>query len=422
MWIIIPFLILVFYGVPIAIALAAGSLIYIVFSGEMSMLVGFPQRLLMGVNNFTLLCIPFFILVGEMMNRGGITKRLTDCTRALIGHLRGGLAYVNIVVSAFLSSITGMANAVAAITSVSIVPEMIKDGYDNDYSAAVSSAAAIMGPIIPPSLVLILYAVNASVSVSDLFLAGIVPGILLAAFFMAVAYIYARKLPGLLIKERTPVIDIFKSFIAAFPALSIPLIIVGGIIFGFFTATEAGAIGVLIAFIIGKFIYKEIDWKDIPGILFSAGRLTASVLFIVSGAALFGWVMAMEMIPQTIGRALLSITSVPWQLLLIVNILMFIAGLFLEPIANVLLLTPVLLPIFTQLGIHPVQAGIIMGLNLTIGLITPPVGVTMYIVSGITKVPVLRLSRKMVPYLLAAIGVLLLVTFVPFITTFFLVS
>lgn len=419
MWIFAPFLIAVFYGIPIAIALIVGSLVYMVYS-EPTMLNSFPQRLLMGVNNFTLLCIPFFILVGEVMNKGGITIRLLDCARSIIGHLRGGLAYVNIVVSAFLSAITGMANAVAVITTTAIIPEMRKDGYPLDYCAAVSTSAAIMGPIIPPSLIFVIYAVCVSVSVSDMFIAGIIPGLLLCAAFLLVAYFHTRKMPGLTLKPRAPFKQVIRTTVIALPALLIPAAIVGGIVTGFFTPTEAGAMGTLIAFLVGKFIYKELKWSEIPGILYTSAKLTAAVLLIASGAALMGWVMSMDMIPQTITSTVLSVSHTAWILQILVNVIMLVAGMFLEPIVNMLLLAPVLYPVCIEAGMHPIQIGVMMGLNLTIGLITPPVGITMYIVSGLTKVPFMRLAWKCVPYLSAAIVVLMLVTYVPILTTLLL--
>jgi tripartite ATP-independent transporter DctM subunit len=374
----------------------------------------------MGVNNFTLLCIPFFILVGEIMNRGGITVRLVDFTRALIGHFRGGLAYVNILVSAFLSAITGMANAVAVITTTAIIPEMRKDGYKLDYCAAVSTAASIMGPIIPPSLIFIIYAVSVSVSIGDMFIAGIIPGLLLVVAFMVVAHIQTRKMPGLKLEPRQPFKHVIKTTLGALPAMFIPVAVVGGIITGVFTPTEAGAMGTLVAFIVGMFVYRELKWKDIPGVFYNAGKLTAAVLLIASGAALFGWVMAMDMIPQRITEAILACSDNPWILRILVNLIMLAAGMFLEPIVNTLLLAPVLYPVCIETGMHPIQIGVMMGLNLTIGLITPPVGITMYIVSGITKVPFLALARKCIPYLIAAAVVLMLITYVPLFTTILL--
>lgn len=412
------FFVLVIAGMPIAFVLGLSSLVYILLSGEYGYLISIPQRILAGVNNFTLLAVPFFMLVGDLMNSGGITSRLVEFVRTLIGHLRGGLAYVNIVVSAFLSAIVGSSNAVAAITSVSIVPEMKKDGYKDDYASAVSAASSIMGPIIPPSMVMIIYAVAASVSVGDLFVAGVLPGLLLAFAFILVAYIHARKNPDIVVRPRSSASTVSRNFINTLPALSIPIIILVGIVQGFFTPTEAGAMGCLIAFILGKFVYKELTWKALGPILLRSGITTAGILVIASTASLFGWVMAIEQIPQMIADLLLSISDEPWVILLLINLFLLVVGCFLEPFAAILILVPVFLPVITQLGIDPIQFGMVVCLNLVIGMITPPVGLSLFVVSGITKVSVPRLTKALVLYLVASIVVLLLVTYVPQITLF----
>lgn len=414
----IIFFALVLLRMPIAFVLGASSIVYILLSGETGYLINVPQRMLAGVNNFTLLAVPFFMLVGDLMNNGGITSRLVGFVRTLIGHFRGGLAYVNILVSAFLSAIIGSANAVAAITSTSIVPEMRKDGYTNEDASAISAASSIMGPIIPPSMVMIIFAVAAGVSVGDLFVGGIIPGLLLAALFLAVAYIGARKNPDIVIRAKSSFLDIVKKFINTLPALSIPVIILVGIISGFFTATEAGAMGCLIAFILGKFVYKELTWKSMYPVLLNSGKVTAGILIIASTASLFGWVMAIEQIPQMVADLLLKISDKPWIILLMINLFLLVVGCFLEPFAAILILVPVLLPVINELGIDLIHFGMMMCLNLVIGMITPPVGLSLFVVSGITKVTVPRLVKSLTPYFAVSLIVLLMVTYLPQITTF----
>lgn len=368
-------------------------------------------------NNFSLMAIPLFVLAGELMNSGGITVRLTNFARSLIAHMRGGLAYVNILVSMFLSAIIGSANAVAAIQSSSMVPEMRKDGYDNEYSSAITAASSIMGPIIPPSMVFILYGVTAGTSIGALFLAGIVPGILLGVAYFILAYFYAKK-KNFPTKEKAGVTAVVNTFIKSSPALFIPLVIIGGIISGFFTATEAGAIGCLLAFIIGKFVYRDLKLSSIPNILLTTGVITASIMIIVATANVFGWLLAMEQIPQAIVQGLLSISETPWVILLLINLILLIVGMFLEPLAAIIILVPVLLPVIEQVGIDPVHFGLVVSLNLVIGLMTPPVGIALFVVAGITKVSITKLSRAIVPFVIAAVVVLFVVTYIPDLVTF----
>ncbi|MGM8365264.1 TRAP transporter large permease [Virgibacillus sp. W0181] len=411
------FMVLLLAGVPVAFVLGLTSVFYLLVSGNYDFFLTIPQRMISAPNNFSLLAIPLFVLAGEIMNSGGITKRLADFSRALVAHLRGGLAYVNILVSAFLSAIVGSANAVAAIQSTFMVPEMKKDNYDEDYSAAVTAGGSIMGPIIPPSLIFILYGVAASTSIGALFLAGIIPGIMLTLGFFALAFIYAKK-KGFPVKERASMQTVFKSFLMALPALLVPFLIIGGIFSGQFTPTEAGAIGSVIAFIVGMYVYKELKISNMPNVLIRTGVISASVLIINSTASVFSWTITMEGIPQMIAEGLTSISEKPWVILLIINILLLIVGMFLEPLSAIIILVPILLPVVEVLGIDPIHFGVVVSLNLTIGLITPPVGLVLFVVSGITKVSFVRLSKAIIPFALVAIVVLLIITYIPAIVTF----
>ncbi|WP_404407804.1 TRAP transporter large permease [Jeotgalibacillus malaysiensis] len=417
MSIIIAFFILLILGVPIAFVLGLSSVFYMFFTGNIDFLLSVPQRMIVAADNFSLMAIPLFVLAGELMNYGGITRRLTDFARSLISHLRGGLAYVNILVSMFLSAIIGSANAVAAIQSSSMVPEMRKDGYDNEYSSAVTAASAIIGPIIPPSMVFIIYGVSAGTSIGALFLAGIIPGILLGGGFFLLSYFYAKK-KNFPTRKRSSLQEVIKMWLIAIPALTIPLFIIGGIISGSFTPTEAGAIGSLIAFLVGKFIYREIKWKYIPSVFKKTGMITASIMIIVACANIFGWTLAMERIPQVIAESILSISTNTIIILLIINLLLLVVGMFLEPIAAIIIVVPVLLPVVLELGIDPVHFGLIVCLNLVIGLITPPVGIVLFVVSGITKISVQRLSQSIFPFVVVAVIVLLVITLVPELVTY----
>lgn len=416
--IVLSFFILVAIGVPIAFVLGLSALTYILVSGELTFLTNMPQTLLNGVNNFTLLAFPFFMLLGELMNMGGLSDRIISFVRKLIGHLRGGLAYVNIIVSTLLAALIGSANAVSAITATSIVPEMRKDGYKNDYASAVTAASSIIGQIIPPSLVMIIFAVAAGISVGELFIAGIVPGLMISISFIIVAIFFSRKDTEIVIRDKANKSEILKEFLIVLPPLSIPILIIWGIVAGVFTPTEAGAIGCLFAFILGFFVYKELKWSDLPKVFLRTGTVTAGILIIMSTANLFGWVLAMERIPQMVASGLLSVTEQPLLLLLLITCLLVIVGFFLDSITGVLILVPVLLPVVHELGIDPLHFGIIMIMTLVLGLITPPVGLVLFIVSSITKVSIFNLSRKVVPFVIATLIVVVLIIFIPSLVTY----
>lgn len=414
---LVIFLITIFLGLPIAICLGLVGLIYIFLHGTYSYLIVIPQRMIVAVDDYGLLAIPFFILVGELMNLGGVTKRIIDLLRAVVGHRRGGIAYVNILTSGFLSSIIGSANAVAAITSKALVPEMRKDGYSNEYSSSVSATSSILGPMIPPSIVFVIYGIAASTSIGALFLAGIIPGLMIIAVFFAIAYYFARKMQ-VPTREKAGVKTLFSLFMKALPALLIPFIIIGGIISGKFTATEAGAIGCLLAFILGAFVYRELDIRSLPKILVRTGIVSATVLFIAAASNIFAWIMAMEKIPQMIGQSMLSISDNPLMILFIINIFLLFVGIFLETFPAILITVPVVLPVVEQFGLDPTHFGVIVCLNLIIGLITPPVGLSIYVVAGITKVSVHKLNKAMVPYLIGSIVVLFVITYIPSLVLF----
>jgi tripartite ATP-independent transporter DctM subunit len=413
----ISFFSLLVLGIPIAYVLGVTSIIYIVATGNIALFDSTPQRMFSGLTNYSLLAIPLFVLVGELMNSGGITSRLIGFAKVIIGHFRGGLAYVNIVANMFLASILGSANAQTAMMSRVMIPEMEKEGYKREFSAAVTVSGALMGPIIPPSLLFILYSVLAETSVSRMFLAGIAPGVLLGIGFAVVIYIISLKedFPK---SEKSTFKQILAALGAVLPALCVPVIILAGILTGAFTATEASAVAAFISLVVGVFLYRELKWSEIPDILIKTATNSAIVTFVVVTANLFGWVMAFERLPQMISEFLVSISTNTIMFLFLINILFLIVGMFLDGIAALFILVPVLLPAAIAFGVDPVQFGVVICINLTIGLITPPVGTALFIASAIGEVKIEKLIRALMPFLAIAIVMLLVITYVSPLTSF----
>ena len=412
----IVFLVLLLIGLPIAYVLGATTIVYMLISENLNMLVSIPQKMSTSVQNYGLLAIPLFVLAGELMNRGGITTRLIGLSQVLVGHFRGGLAYVNVVTNMFLASIIGSANAQTAMMSKVIVPEMEKQGYKKEFSSALTASASLIGPTIPPSLPFILYGVIAEVSIASMFIGGVIPGILLGLGFILLISLFS-------IKEKYPkqtkatVKEMMKSVLVALPSISIPLLIVLGIISGFFTATESAAIASLLAFLVGFFFYRELKLKDIPAMLVNTAVISSIVTFIVAMATMFGWLVSFEKIPQTIASFLVTITESQFGFLFICLILFLLIGMIMEGAAAMIILVPVMLPVAVQYGIDPVHFGIMICLNLTLGLITPPVGTVLFITSSITKISFEKLSKVIMPFFAVGVVVLLIVTYIPAVTT-----
>ncbi|WP_100407022.1 TRAP transporter large permease [Bacillus solitudinis] len=409
------FLGLLLLGVPIAYILGITSVIYMFVSNNTILLLSSPQRMFSGTLNYSLLAIPLFVLVGELMNSGGITNRLIYFAKVLLGHFRGGLAYVNIAANMFLASILGSANAQTAMMSRVMVPAMEKEGYTKEFSSAVTVSASLMGPVIPPSLAFILYAVVAETSVSKMFLAGIIPGILIGLSLVILIYFISIK-ESFPRSKKSTLKEILLALFSVIPALAVPSIILVGILSGAFTATESSAVAALIAFTIGVFLYRELKFRDIPEILVRTAMNSAIVTFLVAMANIFGWVLAIERVPQIIGESLIMLSDNPFVFLLLTNILFLLVGMVLEGIAAMIILVPVLLPVAISFGIDPIQFGIIICINLTIGLITPPVGTALFIASSVGKVKIEKLSRALVPFLAVSIIILMIVTYMPAIT------
>jgi len=411
------FFVLLFLGVPIAFLLGIIALFSIVVSGNIGMLKSITQIFYNGIQSFGLLAIPFFVLVGELMNSGGITKRLIHFASVLVGYIRGGLAYVNVLTNMFLASIVGSANAQVAIMGRTIVPEMEKKGYTRDFSSALTAASSIMGPLIPPSMPFILYGVLAGESIGRMFIAGIIPGLLFGIGFSLLIYFISIKqnFPKM---HRESVKQMVKAVISVLPSLSIPVLIIWGIMAGVFTPTESAAFAALISFIIGKFIYRELKIRDLPKILLNTVLTSATVIFLVATSNIFSWVLTFEQIPDKINEFLISATSSPLVFLLLVNIILFIVGMFIDAVAALVLIVPILMPLVLEYGIDPVHFGVIVVINLTLGLMTPPVGTVLFVTSALADIKLERLIKALVPFLLVSLVILLLITYIPELTLY----
>lgn len=417
----VSFIGLIIIGVPIAIVLGLSSLIAIYF-GSMLPLTVIPQRMFVATDSFPLMAIPFFMIAGALMESGGISKRLINFAHSLIGSFTGGLALVSILTCMFFAAISGSGPAtVAAIGSI-LIPAMVEDGYDAGFAAAVMAIAGSIGVIIPPSIPMVSYGVVGSVSIGSLFLGGFGPGILIGLSLMAVAYFTAKKKGYGRQKEKFSGKKALIAFKDAFWALLMPVIILGGIYGGIFTPTEAAAVAVIYGFIVGLFIYKELKIKDMPQVFAKSGVSTAMVMLIISTAQVFGWILTSERIPDAIATSFMSITSNPYILLLLINLLLLIVGCVMETNAAIIILAPIFLPLVSQVGIDPVLFGIIMVVNLAIGMVTPPLGVNLFVACGVDnkheKITLERISKAVIPLLIINIVDLLLISFIPQIALF----
>jgi tripartite ATP-independent transporter DctM subunit len=423
---LVPILVLIFsfaflliLGVPISfsIGIATISTMLLSIKGGPA-LTTVAQRMATGLDSFALLAIPFFILSGQLMNRGGIARRLIDFAKVLVGMFPGGLAFVNTMAAMLFGSISGSAVATASAIGGFMVPTMKKEGYDLNYSAAVNLTSATTGLIIPPSNILIVYSLaSGGVSIGALFVAGYFPGIAIGISLMVVAGVIAfrKKYP---VSEKVKVKVGILRFLDALPSLFLIILVIGGIVAGYFTATEASAVAVLYSFILSVLIYREVKWKELPKILLESASTTAIVLLLVGTSMGMSWIFAYENIPQNTSAMLMALSSSKIVILLIINLFLLIVGIFMDITPAVLIFTPIFLPVVTQLGVDPIHFGIIMVLNLSIGLCTPPVGTVLFVGCGIAGTSIAQVIRPLLPFFLAMLVALFLVTFIPAISLF----
>lgn len=411
----ISFIVLIFLGIPVAFSLGLASLLYLIIADIPFTII--PQRMFGGLNSFTLLCIPGFILAGNLMNAGGITDRIIHFANSILGHIRGGLGLANVGASMGFAGISGTALADTASIGSVMIPAMKKQGYGAGFSAAVTASSSVVGPIIPPSLPMIIVGTLAALSIGDLFVAGIIPGVLLGLGLMIPTYLISvkRNYPK---GERSSLKEIWSSFSGAFWALFMTVIILYGILGGYFTPTEASIIAVLYAIVVGMFIYKELKIKDLPGIILKSMTSAAAIMLLVAFANLFGWIMTREQIPQLIADSILGFSTNSVVVILLILLLLLFVGTFMETIAALVILFPVLLPVATQIGMDPIQFGVVMVLTLVLGLMTPPVGVCLFVASQIGRVSMGKVVRELIPFFAVGIVVLLLVAFIPQVTLF----
>lgn len=399
-------------GLPIAVSMGLTAVLSFLALGGPSLLTMLPQRMYSGTTSFTLLAIPFFILAGNLMNTGGITHRLVRFAQCLIGHIRGGLGHVTVVTNMIMAGMSGAAVADAVGTGTVLIPAMEKAGYPRVFSAALVGAASTIGPVIPPSIPFVIFGSITGTSVGRLFLGGFLPGVLMGIFFMITVAIIAKR-RGYPREQRATLRELLVATLQAAPAWGTPFIIIGGILGGIFTPTEAAAAASVYALALGMLVYREITVADLPRILWDTIRNTVQVMFIISAASVFGWLLIQQRIPTTIVEGLMALTSTRWVVLLIVNVILLILGCFMEGIAIMLLTIPVFMPLVARVGVDPVHFGVVMTLNLMVGLLTPPVGMCLYAVSSISKVPLWQLARELWPYILALAACLALITYVP---------
>ena len=411
----LTFVLLVFLGVPIAFSLGMSALLYLVVMDIPLNVI--PQKMYVGIDSFTLLCIPGFVLAGNLMNVGGITNRIIQFANSVIGFIRGGLGLATVGSSMVFAGISGTALAETASLGSVLIPAMKKEKYDAGFASALVASASTIGPIIPPSLPMIIVGTLTGISVGKMFVAGIVPGILIGVLLMIVVYVISVK-RGYPKGERQPLSVIAKSFFNAFWAIMMTVVILYGILGGFFTPTEASVMAVLYAIVVGKFIYRELRFRDLPKIFVSSMISSAGIMILVGLANLFGWILVSEQIPQLIAETILDISTNKFVVLLLINLFLLFVGLFMETIAALVILFPVLLPVALEIGVDPVQFGVMVVLNLVIGLVTPPVGVCLFVAAGIGKVSLGRAARALLPFLAVELIVLFLVAYVPGVTLY----
>lgn len=399
-------------GVPIAISLGISSMIFIMLNGT-STLVLQARSIITAVDSYPLLSVPLFILAGDLMYSGGLSKRIIAFADSLVGHFKAGLAHVNVLASTFFAAISGSSPATVAAIGTNMIPEMEKRGYTKEYSTSLTAASGMIGVLIPPSIPFIMYGISAEQSVSVLFVAGIVPGLLFALGFSLTAYFLYKKY-GFASKEKGfKWSNVAQKFKQAIWALLAPVLILGGIYGGVMSPTEAAAIAVFYSLFVGVVIYRNLKVKDIFKVFMKSSLTSATVLALVAFASTFGRLLTLEQVPVKLANFLTSFTDNQIILLLIINMFLLFVGMFMETIASIIILTPILLPVVTQMGVDPILFGVILTVNLAIGFCTPPLGVNLFVASGISGLTIEKISKSIIPYFLVMICILMLITFIP---------
>ena len=413
MAVILGFILMIALGVPVGFSMVLAAFIYVLSTGAVS-LTFIPQSMISGVSSYTMLAIPFFMLVGELMNSSGITKRIFRFANDCVGRITGGLGHVNVLSSMLFAGMSGAAVADCAGLGAIEIKAMTDEGFDADFAVGITAASSIIGPIIPPSSPMVMLGIAAGISIGSLFMGGITVGILMGLFMMATVYIIAKK-RGYPKHKRSAWRERIKSFFSALPALLSPVILVGGIFSGYFTPTEAAAVAVFYSLIVGIFVYRELKWKDIIRVMTTGIENLGLVMLLMASGKTFAWVLGMEKVAERATEVLFSFTSSPLVILLLINLLLFM-GTFMETNASILILTPILMPIVTQIGAHPVQFGVIMIFALMIGLLTPPMAICLFLTSKLGGISFQRAFKAVTPYYIGLLIVLLLINVCPQIT------
>ncbi|NJP36070.1 TRAP transporter large permease subunit [Alkalicoccus luteus] len=409
----ISFAVLLLLSVPVGIALGVATLLTIVFA-DVQTIDFLVQAMVTSIDSFPLMAVPFFIIAGEIMGRGGITERLFGVANSLVGNKTGGFAIATIVTALFFAAISGSAPATVAAIGGMMIPAMVSLGYDKRFATATVAAAGSLGVMIPPSIPMVMYGVTGSTSIGDMFIAGIIPGFIVAGFLIAFAYFYSKKM-GYKGDSEEPFT--FKRFGAecwrAKWALLIPIIILGGIYGGIFTPTEAAVIAVVYGILISVFVYRELPIKKLPSVLAAGSLTTATVLIVVGSATAFGQLLTRQQVPTRIAEAMVQVSENPVIIMLLIIVLLLIVGCFMDTLASIIILTPLLLPVAIEFGYDPVHFGMVMIITLAIGFITPPLGVNLFVSSGISGLPIMTIARGVIPYFFMMLIALLIITFIP---------
>ncbi len=398
-------------GIPIAISLGIASTISLFIFTDIPMMT-ISQKLFTSLESFPLMAVPFFVLAGNIFNTGGVAQRLINLTNAWVRHVHGGLAIAGVLGCAIFASISGSSPATVIAIGGILIPAMVKAGYDKEYAVGIMANAGTLGILIPPSIPLIVYGFVTNQSAGQLFIAGIGPGILLTIMLVITSYVIARR-RGYQRQEPASYRERMKATVEALPSLSLPIIIIGGIYGGIFTPTEAAVVACVAGLVIGLFVHHEMTWRDLPKILSDSAKSTSMLMLIISMAMLFGYILTTEMIPQRLSQAVLSTIGAPWMVLVMINIILLVAGTFLEPTSIILILGPLFYAVTSPLGINPIHLGIIITMNMEVGMITPPVGLNLYVASGISGMKLGQVAKASLPWTIVLILALLIVTYVP---------